>query len=97
MLDQQFRADYVGQIRTIDVESYREIVLVELTSLAICFVVYIFPANAERSWVASLGKMLQLRHGCGGKIESTASGITVSTKEVEASLNLTRLAFPSFP
>ena len=97
VLHQQFRADYVGEIRTIHVESYRKIVLVELTSLAICFVVDVFPADAKCSRVASLGKMLQLRYGCDGKIESTASGITVSTKEVEASLNPTRLAFPSFP
>ena len=81
MLDQQLRADYVGEIRTIHVESYREIALVELTSLAICFVVYIFPANAERSRIASLGKMLQLRYGCGGKIESTESIIPVSTRQ----------------
>ena len=70
---------------------------IELARLAVCFVIDVFPANTKCSRVASLGKMLQLRYGRGGKIESTASGITVSTKEVEASLNPTRLAFPSFP
>ena len=97
MLHQQFRADYVDQVRTVHVKSDRKVILVELARLAVCFVIDVFPANTKCSRVASLGKMLQLRYGCGGKIESTASGITVSTKEVEASLNPTRLAFPSFP